>query len=440
MNDDDATRLLNQLAERVSVGPAPVEDVIRSGQKARVHRRRTTVFAVAASVALVLVGGIGIRQLLQPGGHVAAVAGPDATAAPAPAGTRLVGIGHAAIAVPEGWGTNQTMCGKPQANTVVIDQGVVPLCATTLPQTVSDVRLQVSPDLSNSPEFTIAAPITVDGVTAMKTSLRCTSEGSLASHRSKLCTQSLWIEQEQAQFTVTSPHADTVRRLLDSVRIDEGYVAVPFTYNQASVRDAQSFVEAAKSLGLQVQTRFDRASNSPAGWIVGVDPAVGSMLKPGATVQVTVSSGAGPQSGHGTAPPATVSAAACPLSPNVQRLEVTRTALPGNGLSFDFPRRVTIRDPAAIASVVSALCAAPQMPRGAVYNCPNDIGPYYRLAAFDGSPAAAWTVKVGATGCSTISGIGNRGRWTTGRMWHALATAMGIRPPTYQTLAGHPGA
>ena len=439
MNDDNATRLLNQLADRVPVGPAPVEHVIRSGQRARVHRRRTTVLAVAASVALVLVGGIGVRQLLQPGGRVAPVAGPDATAAPAaPAGTRLVGIGHAAIAVPEGWGTNQTTCGKPTSNTVVIDQGVVPLCATTLPQTVSDVRLQVSPDLSNSPEFTIAAPINIDGVTARKTALQCTSEGSLASHRYRLCTQSLWIEQEQALFTVTSPHARTVRRLLDSVRVDEGYVAVPLTYNQESVRDAQSFVEAARAEGLQVQTRFDRTSTSPKGWIVGVDPAVGSMLKPGATVHVTVSSGAAPQSGHGTAPPATVSGAACPLTSNVQRLEVTRTAVSGNGLSFDFPRRVTIRDPAAISTVVSALCATRQMPRGAVYNCPNDIGPYYRLAAFDG-PTAAWTVKVGATGCGMISGVGHRGRWTTGRMWHALATAMGVRPPTYQTLAGHPG-
>ena len=57
MNDDNATKLLNQLAERVPVGPAPIEDVLRSGQRARAARRRTSVLAVAASVALIVLGG-----------------------------------------------------------------------------------------------------------------------------------------------------------------------------------------------------------------------------------------------------------------------------------------------------------------------------------------------------------------------------------------------
>ncbi|HET7356692.1 MAG TPA: PASTA domain-containing protein [Nocardioidaceae bacterium] len=435
MNDDDATTLLNRLAERVPVGAAPVEEVIRSGQKARVRHRRTTVLAVAAGVAIVLIGGFAVRQALQPA-RVTPVAGRPDTGPAAPAGTRLVGIGQAAIAVPEDWGTNQTRCGQPQTNTVVIDQGVVPLCAIMGPQTASDVELQIAPEAPSN--FATATPTSIDGVVAMKTPLRCTSEGSFAANPYQLCTESLWVQQERALFTVTSPHASTVRRLLASVRVHKGYVAVPFTYSAGATRDVRSFTEAARAEGLQVQTRLDRTSSSPAGWIVDVDPAVGSMLRPGATVQVTVSSGAGPQSGQGTAPPATTTAAACPLTSNVQRVLVTRTAAAGNGLTFDFPRRVTVRDPAAISQVVSALCAAPPVPRGAVYHCPNDIGPYYRLAAFDGSPKPAWTVDIDATGCRTIGGIGNLGRWTTGRMWHALAAAMGVRPPTYQTLAGHP--
>lgn len=427
MNDEDATTLLNRLAERVSVSPAPVEEVIRSGRKARGRRRRTTVLAVAASVALVLVGGFTVRQALQPA-RVTPVAGPD-TGLATPPGTRLVGIGHAAIAVPEGWGTNLMTCGKPTTNTVVMDQGVVPLCATTLPQTVSDVELQVSPD---APAYSHAHAIQVDGVPALQTALRCTSEGTLSQHRYRLCTQALWVQQEQALFTVTSPRAATVRRLMSSVRVDPGHVAVPVTYTQGAERDARTFADTAKSLGLEVQTRVVGGSSWPAGWIVGVDPAVGSVLRPGDTVHVSVSSGAAPQSGHGTAPPPP----ACPLTPYVQQLVVTRTFLPGNGLTFGFPRRVTVHDPTSIARLVTALCATRRMPRGVTYSCPMDNGLVYHVAAFDGS-GKPWSVDIRATGCSMISGMG-QGRWTSGQVWRALASAMGVHPPTYQTLAGHP--
>jgi len=428
MNDEDASTLLNRLAERVPVSPAPVEEVIRSGQKARGRRRRTSLLAVAASVALVLLGGFGVRQALQPA-RVTPVAGPDIEAA-APAGTRLVGIGHAAIAVPEDWGTNLVTCGKPTTNTVVMDQGVVPLCATTLPQTVSDVELQVSP---SAPNFSNAHETRVDGVAALTTALRCTTEGTVPQHRYRLCTQALWIQQEQALFTITSPHAATVRRLVGSVRVNQGYVAVPVTYTQGAERDARAFSDAAKSLGLDVQTRVEDGSSLPAGWIVGVDPAVGSMLRPGAAVHVTVSSGSAPQSGQGTAS----AAPACPLTPYVQQLVVTRTFLPGNGLTFGFPRRVTVHDPTDIARLVTALCAAPKIPRGAVYNCPNDNGLVYQVTAFNGS-TPAWTVDIHGSGCQMISAMGDSGRWSSGQVWRALASAMRVHPPTYQTLSGHP--
>ena len=54
--------------------------------------------------------------------------------------SRLVGLGHAAIAVPDDWGTDATRCGVPMRDTVVIDvekkktrAPIVPLCGAPAP-------------------------------------------------------------------------------------------------------------------------------------------------------------------------------------------------------------------------------------------------------------------------------------------------------------------
>ena len=296
MNDDEATNLLHRLADRVEVGPVPLRDVLRAGRRARSRHRRTAVLGVAAAVVLVLLGGVGVRQALRPGRPAAPATVPSTSAPAAPPGTRWVGIGHAAIAVPEGWGTNQTRCGQPRANTVVIDQGPIPLCAVITPPAVSDLQLEASPDVPTNPSFADAVPIRIDGEPALKTPLRCTNQSS-----SHLCTQALWIKQERALFTATSPHVGTVRRLLSSVRVDDAYVAVPGTYAADLQRGARAFTHAAEALGLRVSRRVVPGGGLPAGFIVRVDPAVGTMLKPGDTVHVTVSNGQGAPSGSGTA-------------------------------------------------------------------------------------------------------------------------------------------
>lgn len=65
MNDEEVTRLLDRLADRVPVDPPPVEHLVRGGRRLRV-RRYGTILAVTAGAA-VLFGG-GIIALEVPGG------------------------------------------------------------------------------------------------------------------------------------------------------------------------------------------------------------------------------------------------------------------------------------------------------------------------------------------------------------------------------------
>jgi len=166
---------------------------------------------------------------------------------------------------------------------------------------------------------------------------------------------------------------------------------------------------------------------------VSVKPAVGTLLSPGDTVHVTVAAGA--PGGQGTAPPLIRPATWCPISPQVQRLVVTRSLLPGNGITFSFPARVEVHDRVAIAHLVGALCAAPQAPKG-VYHCPADNGLTYHVTAFNGATHVL-AVGIHGSGCRLINHMGHVRRGTA-RVWHALASAIGVSPPTYQTLAGTP--
>lgn len=79
MNDEEASQLLDQLADIVPVGPAPVDDLIRSGKSAQRRKRHTTVFGAVAAMALVLVGGVVVEQSV---GDNTGSAGPAAPSAP----------------------------------------------------------------------------------------------------------------------------------------------------------------------------------------------------------------------------------------------------------------------------------------------------------------------------------------------------------------------
>ncbi len=126
MNDEQAVRLLNRLADQVSVGPAPVREVLRAGSRVRRRRRRV---ALCAAVALLLapVGVAGLAQFPDKAKQTAMPA-TRSLEPQAPAGMRLVGMGRLAVAVPEDWGTNDVRCGQPLRDTVHFASEAVRAC------------------------------------------------------------------------------------------------------------------------------------------------------------------------------------------------------------------------------------------------------------------------------------------------------------------------
>ncbi|MEU4469943.1 hypothetical protein [Micromonospora sp. NPDC023888] len=58
MNDEEAGRLLERLADRVPVGPAPVDHLLRAARSAQRRRRHVRLFGAAAATALALGGGV----------------------------------------------------------------------------------------------------------------------------------------------------------------------------------------------------------------------------------------------------------------------------------------------------------------------------------------------------------------------------------------------
>lgn len=100
------TDRLGVRADRVPVGPAPIDGMVR----AAVVRRRPWVALAAAAVVAVLVMGLAMVGQSSPPA--------PAPPAPAPAETRWVGHGRVQIAVPVGW-PEAGICGAPQVDTVL---------------------------------------------------------------------------------------------------------------------------------------------------------------------------------------------------------------------------------------------------------------------------------------------------------------------------------
>lgn len=83
MNDEEAGRMLELLADGVRVGPAPVDDLIRAGRSAQRRRRHLRGLGAAAATILVLGGGVGAHELTTDGAPAVNVvaAGPSPTPA-----------------------------------------------------------------------------------------------------------------------------------------------------------------------------------------------------------------------------------------------------------------------------------------------------------------------------------------------------------------------
>jgi hypothetical protein len=285
MIESKVTELLERAGERTNVGPPPI-DAIRAGAT-RLRRRRTVALSVASAAAVVAAAG-GTALVAIPG------TSPEDSPLPAastgtgvvPAGMRLVGLGHVAVAVPEEWGTNQIRCATPHKDTVVIDLGVIGLCAVPRPTGVESVELAGGTPPS---DFHADETFEVDGVRAERQRTRCTATfGGVTVCRGAVFLPSLgvWFRAE------SSTDAGEVDRLLERILIVPDRVGVPGFHTapiqDAKARSGQKYADALTELGLEPKIQTRKSPGPPPGEILAVSPAPGTMLTPGQTVTITV--------------------------------------------------------------------------------------------------------------------------------------------------------
>lgn len=282
MMERELTDLLNSVADEVRVGPAPLGAVETRARGLR--RRRIAGYSAASLVALgALVGGFTVVTQDEP--NILVLEGPNDS------GVRLVGVGHAAIAVPAAWPTMELECPGALYDSVVFDDGSATTC-TPVPGPTAGVEIvrivRGEPALVQPVE-----QAQINGVEVQRQVPRCNLVGDVST-----CTGAVYIPSESVTFLVTSTtDPQTVHRLLDSIRIVPDRVGVPDsqTVNVAERGNAaNAYIKALEGLGLSVEVTNQWRPKYPTGWILGVSPEAGTMLAPGSMVTLTVVGGPDP--------------------------------------------------------------------------------------------------------------------------------------------------
>jgi uncharacterized Zn-binding protein involved in type VI secretion len=199
---------------------------------------------------------------------------------------RLVGIGHAAIAVPEEWGTNQTHCGTPLKDTVLIARDGH-LCQMSRPVGVESV--DIGRGKTRMFSFTADETFEIDGVRAERTGTTCTV-GNV--YRVRTCSGGVRIPSLDTWFWAeSSTNADEVDRILARIAIVPDRIGVPepqFSAPNAPARSGEKYADELTAAGLKPKVQVRKSPGYIPGDILAVSPAPGTMLTPGATVTVTV--------------------------------------------------------------------------------------------------------------------------------------------------------
>jgi hypothetical protein len=229
----------------------------------------TSAAAVSAVVAV-----IGVTNLMSSNGTGIVVPTPS----PSPVAIRMVGFGHAAIAVPEVWGTNFSRCGIPRKDTVLIDDPSAAFyCRLPRPSLVDSVELRSTP----TSDFHADEEFTVDGVEAERQGTACLDDG--------VCWGAVGIPSQRVWFWATSStSAEEVDRILARIEIVPGRIGVPSYHSLDAPPTGAAYAKVLEQLGLQAAFRIRTSPGYRPGLILEVFPAPGTMLEPGATVTITI--------------------------------------------------------------------------------------------------------------------------------------------------------
>ncbi|MEU4293990.1 PASTA domain-containing protein [Kribbella sp. NPDC026596] len=286
MIESKLTELLERTGDQTAVGPPPL-DALRAGAARRRHRRTAAWSAVSALTVAAVIGGTTLLATQGSGDP----SPPVATATPGlvPAGMRLVGLGHAAIAVPKNWGTNELTCATPKKDTVLIDVGAVTLCG--MPRPVGVESLELGRGVPQVFDFHAEETLEIDGVRAERQRTTCSDEGNFLG-QGTICTGAVFIPSLDVWFLAeSSTNAEEVDRMLGRIVVEPDLVGVPGY--RAIDRDGkqptgEDYAPLLEQAGLKAEFRTRKSPGYPAGTIFTAVPAPGTMVAPGATVTITV--------------------------------------------------------------------------------------------------------------------------------------------------------
>jgi hypothetical protein len=291
MTDHDLSDLLERLGERTSVGPPPTDAMLAGASRDR--RRRTAWLAAGAAAAVaVTVGGVALLgSSSDPAGN--GPADPSPTSFVTPPGTRLVGVGHAAIAVPEEWGTNRVICANPHEDTVVIDLGAVCLAYHPRPRGVESV--EVVPGwyggFGEQSEVETES-FEVDGEPAERVATACPTEDADYT----FCRGAVYLPDQDVTFLAESTSRGgraKVAEILSWIKVVPGLVGVPgyqdvnYGWYHQKISPSEHYADAVEALGLRVEVVAEEDQVRKEGSVLRVEPRPGTMAAPGSVVTVT---------------------------------------------------------------------------------------------------------------------------------------------------------
>ncbi|GAA0949330.1 hypothetical protein GCM10009554_47800 [Kribbella koreensis] len=303
MRESQLAELLERAGDRTVVGPPPI-DAMRAGAARRKRRRTALVSLAAAATVVAAVGGTAL--VATPGGGSGKVpasskstpnlSNPVPTAIngtgtnAVPAGMRPAGLGHVAIAVPQGWGTNQVRCGTPQTDTVLIDGWLTQACAFPRPVGVDSVEVgDGEQELVYKYGFEPDEEFQIDGVKAQRQRTACWTGGAGGP---QVCRGIVLLPSTGVWFSAESTtSAAEVDRILGRIMVLPDRVGVPEQHGVSTKDDGSSgrkYADLLRALGLRVETKTTDAPGYAPGELLKVAPFPGTMLPQGATVTITV--------------------------------------------------------------------------------------------------------------------------------------------------------
>jgi hypothetical protein len=192
-----------------------------AGAGVAIRRRRAVITLASAALVVTVIGGTVLASTLGGGAGPGPPAGSPSPIV-TPPGTRLVGAGHAAIAVPVEWGTNKTYCGIPQQDTVVIDVAIIEACLSRRPRGVDSVDIWDGPP--PSPDYNTDDATVIDGVPAERQKTICAPDF----RGQPVCVGTIYLRSLGVGFMAASSTSRAeVDRILSRIRIVPGLVGVP---------------------------------------------------------------------------------------------------------------------------------------------------------------------------------------------------------------------